>query len=159
MSLTEERWRRLEQLFEIAIELRGEEREAFIARETADDPELARRLSGMVAQQTSAGKRIAQLVQDVSGQANWDAPSTGRRFGPYRILREIGRGGMGIVFEAVRDDSEYEKTVALKIAPWLADVEGVRERFRYERRFWQGSNTRTSRDSSMEVPRRARRTS
>ena len=52
-------------------------------------------------------------------------------------MREIGRGGMGLVFEAVRDDQEYRKTVALKLAPWSAAVTGrdleLRERFRLER--------------------------
>jgi serine/threonine protein kinase len=62
----------------------------------------------------------------------------GQHFGPYRIVREIGRGGMGIVFEAARDDDEYRKTVALKIAPWWRDPELLRERFRQERQILAG---------------------
>jgi eukaryotic-like serine/threonine-protein kinase len=62
----------------------------------------------------------------------------GRRYGAYRITRAIGRGGMGLVFEAVRDDDEFRKTVALKIAPPWQDAATVRERFRVERQILAG---------------------
>jgi eukaryotic-like serine/threonine-protein kinase len=39
----------------------------------------------------------------------------GRRFGPYRIAREIGRGGTGAVYLAERDDQRYQKWVAIKL--------------------------------------------
>ena len=52
---------------------------------------------------------------------------------PTAIIREIGRGGMGMVFEACRDDAEYDKTVALKVAPDWQDQEPWNERFRNER--------------------------
>ncbi|MEZ5291105.1 MAG: serine/threonine-protein kinase [Vicinamibacterales bacterium] len=45
------------------------------------------------------------------------APSAeARRLGPYRIVGELGRGGMGVVFEAVRDDASFDKRVAIKVA-------------------------------------------
>ena len=79
-------------------------------------------------------ERIAAAVGSVAGSG--DAPSDdwiGQRFGPYRVISEIGRGGMGVVFTAIRDDREYEKTVALKIAPWTHHLDILRERFRQER--------------------------
>ncbi len=39
------------------------------------------------------------------------------RIGPYRLLKEIGRGGMGVVYEAERDDGQFSKRVALKLLP------------------------------------------
>ena len=61
-----------------------------------------------------------------------DAAKTGNRIGPYRILREIGRGGMGAVYLAERDDEHYRQQVAIKlIKPGLGgDV--IRRRFRNE---------------------------
>src|SRR5437870_223962 len=59
-------------------------------------------------------------------------PLEGARMGPYEIIREIGRGGMGIVFEARRDDREYTKRVALKIS-FSPGSELLQERFRHER--------------------------
>jgi serine/threonine-protein kinase len=57
--------------------------------------------------------------------------------GAYRLVREIGRGGMGVVFEACRDD-EYRKTVALKVAPAWRDCETLGERLRHERQILAG---------------------
>ena len=61
-----------------------------------------------------------------------DAVKTGTRIGPYRIVREIGRGGMGAVYLAERDDEHYQQQVAIKlIKPGLGgDV--IRRRFRNE---------------------------
>jgi eukaryotic-like serine/threonine-protein kinase len=63
------------------------------------------------------------------------APSTsieGRRVGPYQLLSELGRGGMGSVWLARRDDGQYEGQVAIKLlaASWLGH-EGE-QRFRQE---------------------------
>jgi len=57
----------------------------------------------------------------------------GRRLGAYRLMAEIGRGGMGIVYAARRDDDEFDRRAAIKILPaWSAAP--VVERFRFERR-------------------------
>src|SRR5205823_3848606 len=57
----------------------------------------------------------------------------GRRIGSYRVLRELGHGGMGAVFLAVRDDDSYEKQVAIKmIAGGILNHIAI-ERLRHER--------------------------
>jgi tetratricopeptide (TPR) repeat protein/tRNA A-37 threonylcarbamoyl transferase component Bud32 len=63
-----------------------------------------------------------------------DAPAPGaQRFGPYRVLNVVGRGGMGAVYRAVRDDQAYEKQVAIKVLQIGRETaEGV-ARFRQER--------------------------
>ena len=55
-----------------------------------------------------------------------------RQLGSYRLIRELGRGGMGIVFEAIHDDTQ--KRFAVKLLPWrfAADMAGWEERFRRE---------------------------
>jgi serine/threonine protein kinase/tetratricopeptide (TPR) repeat protein len=57
----------------------------------------------------------------------------GRHVGPYRIEREIGRGGMGTVYEAWRADGEFQHRVAIKLIRSGADREFVLRRFRNER--------------------------
>ena len=128
IPLTDESWRRLEALFLAAMELPPGEREDFAARETAGDPALARELAGMLGQGTDGGPRIAAAIEAVAGDLATPGGWADRRCGPYRVIREIGRGGMGLVFEAVRDDDEYRKTVALKIAPPWTNAAAVRER-------------------------------
>lgn len=135
---TEGRWRRLDALFQAALERRPEERGAYLDAETAGDAELRREVEEMLAHAGDAEARIAgsiaSMAQSVALSGAWE----GRRIGSYRLVREIGRGGMGIVFEAVRDDAEYRKTVALKILPAWRDLPGLRERFRNERQILAG---------------------
>ena len=57
----------------------------------------------------------------------------GRRLGAYRIEREIGRGGMGAVYEAVRADNEFRKRVAIKLVKRGMDTDFILRRFRKER--------------------------
>ena len=136
--LSEDRWRRLDALFHAAVDLPAEERAAFVARASEADPDLAPDLASMLASDRHRGERIAQAIGTVA--ADLDPVSTwiGRRVGGYRITREIGRGGMGQVFEAVRADDEFRKTVALKImAPWCGTAIGG-DRFRLERQILAG---------------------
>jgi non-specific serine/threonine protein kinase/serine/threonine-protein kinase len=60
-------------------------------------------------------------------------PMAGQRVGPYEVVREIGRGGMGAVYLAIRADDEYKKEVAIKVVKRGMDTEVVLRRFREER--------------------------
>jgi tetratricopeptide (TPR) repeat protein len=129
-ELTSERWQRLETLFHAALERPAQEREAFVQRE-AEDSEVALLVQAMLRRSTDAGQQIAQTIEAAvaDGFDDW----VGRRLGPYRVVRIIGRGGMGVVLEAIRDDDEYDKRVAIKVAPrWSGDA-GVYQRLRSER--------------------------
>ena len=55
------------------------------------------------------------------------------RLGPYKVIREIGFGGMGTVYLAARDDDEFEKEVAIKIVRRGMDSDFILRRFRNER--------------------------
>jgi tetratricopeptide (TPR) repeat protein len=125
-------WERLEELFEAAVSLPRDLQEAAVQRASLEDAEVGRQLRALLDCDSGAGERIGRAIETVKAAAT-AADWAGRRIGPYRIVREIGRGGMGIVFESVRDDDEYRKTVALKIAPWWRDLDLLRERFRHER--------------------------
>jgi serine/threonine protein kinase len=60
------------------------------------------------------------------------------RIGAYRTLREVGRGGAGVVYLAARDDAEYRKRVAIKVLSWGAGFGDVVRRFRNERQIVAG---------------------
>ena len=133
-----DRWERLEELFAEAVELPADLQSSFVDRETASDPALGKQLRALLEHDRGAASRLLHVVDGATRAAAAPVDWNGRRFGPYRIVREIGRGGFGIVFEAVRDDDEYRKTVALKIAPWWRDLDSLHDRFRYERQILAG---------------------
>src|SRR5262249_9796917 len=60
-------------------------------------------------------------------------PLIGRRLGSYKIERELGRGGMGTVYEASRADNEFRKRAAIKLVKRGMDTDFVLRRFRKER--------------------------
>ena len=75
-------------------------------------------------------------------------PEAPQRIGPYRLVCELGRGGMGTVHLAVRDDDEYRNAVAIKLLHGgLTTAEAV-ARFRDERQSSPRWSTRASSGSS-----------
>jgi non-specific serine/threonine protein kinase/serine/threonine-protein kinase len=60
-------------------------------------------------------------------------PIDGVRIGPYRLVRELGRGGMGTVYLAVRSDDAFQQRVALKVLKRGMDTDAIVRRFRTER--------------------------
>jgi len=55
------------------------------------------------------------------------------RLGPYRLIREIGHGGMGTVYLGVRDDDAFQKRVAIKVLNRGMDTDSIVRLFRHER--------------------------
>ena len=90
-------------------------------------------LQSLLAADQQTDVSIEIVVQDNAAGFFDSQTLIGERLGIYRIVREIGRGGMGTVYLAVRDDQEYLKEVALKIVKRGMDTAEVLERFRYER--------------------------
>ena len=144
MDVTSERWRRLEALFDQAADLPEPAQAAFVAQATAADPTLGHELARLLAHDRSRGAQVAAAVHGaarlplpadpaLADPARTDPALAGRRVGPWRLLREVGRGGMGVVYEAVRDDDAFHKRVAVKVAARAAHALDLRERFAHER--------------------------
>jgi eukaryotic-like serine/threonine-protein kinase len=70
--------------------------------------------------------------QDLTGPTSVGG-ETDVRVGPYRLIRELGRGGMGTVYLAVRSDDVFQKRVAIKILKRGMDTDAIVRRFRNER--------------------------
>src|SRR5215471_7009009 len=80
-----------------------------------------------------SANEITELHQTQSSEHADDESRIGREIGPYRIEREIGRGGMGTVYEAWRADGEFQHRVAIKLIRSGQDRDFVLRRFRNER--------------------------
>ena len=129
-----ERWQRVKQLLDAAIPLDDSERGPYLDSACAADPDLRLEVESLLSSHEQAG---TGFLKSPAINLKPGAPSTvsrvGRRIGVYEIVEEIGRGGMGEIYRAVRADGQYNKEVAVKLVRGGFDTTFVLERFRNER--------------------------
>ena len=126
-------WEAAGHVFEQALALPGGERTAFVDRACAGDEELRREVSSLVASHRASPGGFVQERIERAATAFFEASAHPPRVGPYRLIRELGRGGMGTVFLAERDDDQYRASVAVKLVRPGMDTEFILVRFRRER--------------------------
>ncbi len=135
--MTSERWQRIEALFEQTLEAPAAERPQFLR--AIDDAELRREVESLLHAHEQAGTFLEEPDHFFTSQSfEADTLSPGQIIDRYRVIREIGRGGMGAVFLAERADDEYRKQVALKLIKRGMDTESVLRHFRNERQILAG---------------------
>lgn len=129
------RWSEVDRAFDAALEREGAAREAWLDALAREDAAIAGAVRALLA---SADRPVA-LLDDPIAQvaapllAAADGVPAGARLGPWRLLAEIGRGGMGTVYLAERADEEFHKRVAIKVVKRGMDTDEVLRRFRQER--------------------------
>jgi len=129
-----ERWQRIENVFRTTVDRPADERDAYLTRACDGDEDLRREVLSLLERDTAEDfirDPIASAA--LAFTANSKDDLTGERVGPYRVKRLIGRGGMGDVYEAERDDEQFRQQVAIKIIKRGRDTEFVRDRFLRER--------------------------
>jgi eukaryotic-like serine/threonine-protein kinase len=136
------RWLRIETLLDGVLELGPDEQSAWLDEQCADAPELRAEVERMI--RADSGEGILEesiggvargILQDgEAGSGGPAVPQVGERVGAFRIVREIGAGGMGEVFLAERCDGQFDQRVALKVVRdgWGGEIR-IR-RFMEERR-------------------------
>jgi serine/threonine-protein kinase len=140
-SFTPEEWARIDAILDDVLELDPADRLAAIDRACGGDARLRAHVLALVAADARADVFLetpaaAYAAGIVTAGPDERAPVTepaGGRVGPYRIIREIGRGGMGRVFLADRADGQFEQQVALKLVAAPNSSEEIYERFIRER--------------------------
>ena len=129
------RWQRTKELLDQVLQLEASHRANFLDHACADDSELRREVESLLASHEQAGTAfLAEPAADLSARPQpRPQPLQGRRIGVYQVVEEIGRGGMGEVYRAVRADGQYTKEVAIKLVRGGLDSRSVQERFLNER--------------------------
>jgi serine/threonine protein kinase len=126
-------WQQVQQLFLECVDLPTEEQSRFLQQVGADHPHLVAEVESLLEADQNSEAIIQAAVQD-EAESFFDAKMLiGEKLGIYRVVREIGRGGMGSVYLAFRDDDEYHKEVALKVVRRGMNSAELLERFRSER--------------------------
>jgi serine/threonine protein kinase/tetratricopeptide (TPR) repeat protein len=142
--MTPERWEHVCEILEKTLSLKGQDRELYLADACTNDPDLRREVESLLASHDQAGSRFLNVDPLATDGLQDDLQPTsvrvGRRIGPYLVVEEIGRGGMGEVYAAVRADGQYEQRVALKLVRSGYDTQSMIERFHNERQILAGLN-------------------
>jgi serine/threonine-protein kinase len=137
--LTPERRDEIETLFEAALDLPATARAEWLSERCRDDAELRDEVAALL----SGHERTGGILEaDAVGLASALVPDAARdrRIGPFRVHRELGRGGMGVVYLAERDDGHFRQRVALKLLRDTGDAEELRHRFLAERQILASLN-------------------
>jgi len=122
------------ELFARALDLEADDRERFVAELRARDPAIAAELVRLLARAGDTDSPLDRSPWAAFQPAAEEPAPLPAAIGPYRILRELGRGGMGRVYLAEETTTDFTRTLALKVidSPF-ADGDAVR-RFREELR-------------------------
>jgi len=133
------RWQQLKLILAEALEQESPAaRTALVGRSCGNDADLLREIESLLAE---AEPLLSETPDELEECANnfaaalprKDASEIGKRVGAYAIIRELGRGGMGVVYLGERADGQFQKLVAIKILKRGTDTDEVLRRFRNER--------------------------
>ncbi|HJT79789.1 MAG TPA: protein kinase [Chthoniobacterales bacterium] len=123
-------WQEVKEILSEALNREGEERTAYVNEVCAHDPALRKQVETYL---SISGEALDACADNLRDTVRNSISRVGARIGAYRVVKEIGRGGMGTVYLGARADGEFEKNVAIKILKRGTDTDEIVKRFRGER--------------------------
>ena len=126
-SLTPERWHKVKDILQSCLDAPPAERARILDEACGGDAGIRGEVESLLASYEEAG----DFLQDSPLGAR--QPGRGEQFGVYQIVQKIGEGGMGVVYQGVRNDDQFRKLVAIKVVKRGMDTDYVLERFHNER--------------------------
>ena len=132
-----ERWKQIKEIFDEAAELGESERVQYLDSACFADADLREAVEKMLAIDDESESFLEESPLEILEKSHEES-LLNQQIGSYKLLKEIGRGGMGAVYLAQRDDDEFEKKVAVKIVKRGMDTDDILRRFRHERQILAG---------------------
>jgi serine/threonine protein kinase len=128
-----DKWSQVQQIFLAVADLSAAERPAALERMCEGDTALRGEVESLLDADMGGEEQVRTAVQTEAATLMEGSSREGCRVGAYRLIREIGRGGMGTVYLAVRADEQYESEAAIKLVRPGLDTDFIFRRFRRER--------------------------
>ena len=144
--MTPDRWQRIEEVFQSVLDLAPEARVRRLEEACAGDVELRQAVEQLLSDDASSLDLLEKPAWQAPGlEPTVPEPSTesllaGRRIGAYRLVRQLGRGGMGTVYLAERADGAFRQLTAVKLVKRGMDTDFILSRFRQERQILAALN-------------------
>jgi serine/threonine-protein kinase len=138
--MTPERWARIETVFARALACGAEERSRVLADACTGDDDLRQEVESLLAEHDAGRGPLDQIRAWQAPIRNDAGEPVPESIGPYRVLRALGRGGMGQVFLAEREAPGFRQQVAIKVMRRGLDTDDLIQRFRMERQILASLN-------------------
>ena len=129
------RWQKIQTLFHQAADVPEADQRIFLESQCVDDPALVGEVMILLEEDARGTSLLDHNIGQVTNQilqSSSDAPPAFQEFGPYRILKMLGEGGMGIVYLAEREDLGSQVAIKILRDAWLSPTR--RELFAAEQR-------------------------
>src|SRR4028118_1031726 len=137
--MSESNWNKKKEIFIAVLDVPETRRADFLDENCGNNTELRKEVEKLLDAHSTNESFIEKPAFQIA-PAVADERLSGKQFGHYKIIREIGRGGMGAVFLAERSDGAFKQQVALKIVRHTILDSETEKRFLRERQILASLN-------------------